>query len=86
MFSSVEETENLILDTGVGATSGTALHTSNKKIIIFGLMCAGEGVIGSSLGLQTAQQETRCRTGRLQFEKTTGSNRNRTVQGDMLVC
>ena len=79
VFSSVEETENLILDTGVGATSGTALHTSNKKILTFGLMCAGEGVIGSSLGLQTAQQETRCRTGRLQFEKTTGKNRNRTV-------
>ena len=79
VFSSVEETENLILDTGVGATSGTALHTSNKKILTFGLMCAGEGVIGSSLGLQTAQQETRCRTGRLQFEKTTGKKRNRTV-------
>ena len=49
-------------------------------------MCAGEGVIGSSLGLQTAQQETRCRTGRLQFEKTTGKNGNRTVYGDMLAC
>ena len=50
LFSSVEDTENLILDTG--ATSG-------------------EGVIGT-LGLQTAQQTTTCRTGRLQFEKTTG--------------
>ena len=82
VFSSVEETENLILDTGVGATSGTALtarQTSNKQTVTVDLMCAGEGVIGSSLGLQTAQQETRCRTGRLQFEKTTGGNRNRKV-------
>ena len=82
MFSSVEETENLILDTGVGATSGTALtarQTSNKQTVTFDLTCAGEGVIGSSLGLQTAQQETRCRTGRLQFEKTTGRNRHRKV-------
>ena len=52
LFSSVEDTENLILDTG--ATSG-------------------EGVIGT-LGLQTAQQTTTCRSGRLQFEKTTGNN------------
>ena len=79
VFSSVEETENLILDTGVGATSGTARQISNKDTVTFDLTCAGEGVIGSSLGLQTAQQETRCRTGRLQFEKTTGKNRNRKV-------
>ena len=52
LFSSVEDTENLILDTG--ATSG-------------------EGVIGT-LGLQTAQQTTTCRAGRLEFEKTTGNN------------
>ena len=53
LFSSVEDTENLILDTG--ATSG-------------------EGVIGT-LGLQTAQQTTTCRAGRLEFEKTTGNNK-----------
>ena len=42
VFSSVEETENLILDTGVGATSGTALHTSNKKILTFDHTCVQE--------------------------------------------
>ena len=53
----MEDTENLILDTG--ATSGDGV-------------IGGGGALGGAGGLQTALQETRCTFGRLEYEKTTG--------------